>query len=356
MISNKIDYKLVNIAIIAIIVLIVHQTIGLWMGVINTIIRVVFPFLIAFAIAYALYPSVVFFTNKKIGKFTIKKNIAVLIVIFITVAVIALIFGLALPLLFGQITSLFDSIIKFVDEIGNKYDFNVVILETTLKDTFNNIVSTMSQHISDGAISFVNTSISFLGNVLITFAASIYFLIDFEKIKDVLKKIILHRSEKLYNYLSILNKDLRNYLNGLLKVMIVSYFEYTIGLLIIGHPNALLIGFIAIFANIIPYFGGIANNTLALITAFVVSPAMFFKTAIVSSILSSADSFIINPNIYGKSNSIHPLIIIFAVFAGGLLLGTFGVIISLPVAIALIGAYKFYEQELKEKLNKKERA
>ncbi len=356
MISNKLDYKLINIALIGIIVLILHQTIGLWIGVINTIIKILLPFMISFAIAYALYPGVIFFTGKKVGKFIINKNLAILIVVLTSIFVIMLIFGLAIPLLFGQITSLFDGIIKFVDEIENTYNFDFVILETTLKDTFGNIVSTLSQHISDGAVSFVNTSISFLGNVLIVFASSIYFLIDFDKIKEVLKKIIYHRSEKLYNYLSILDKDLRSYINGLLKVMVISYFEYTIAYLIIGHPNALLLGFLAAFVNLIPYFGGLANNALALITAFVFSPFMFLKTLIVSAVLSIIDGFVINPMVYGKTNSIHPLIIIFAVFAGGLLIGTIGVIISLPVAIAIIGAYKFYERELKERLSKKERA
>ena len=130
--------------------------------------------------------------------------------------------------------------------------------------------------------------------------------------------------------------------------------------LIIGHPDALMLGALAGVANLIPYFGGIITNIIAAITAFVISPELFIKTIIVFVVFSAIDGNVINPLVYGKTNQIHPLVVIISVFAGGILFGVIGIIISLPVAIILIATYKFFKDDIsklgKEKLRKSKKS
>ena len=68
--------------------------------------------------------------------------------------------------------------------------------------------------------------------------------------------------------------------------------------------------------------------------------------------LSSVDSYLINPLIYGKSNSIHPLITIFAMFAGSMILGIVGIFIAFPVAIIICAAYNFYKEDINDSIEK----
>ncbi len=98
-----------------------------------------------------------------------------------------------------------------------------------------------------------------------------------------------------FEYVKQLDIQLKNYLKGLSKVMVIAFFEYSIALFIIRHPHALLLGFLAAPANLIPYFGGFANNLLANITAFAISPALGIRTLITSIILVSLDGYVINP-------------------------------------------------------------
>jgi len=63
-------------------------------------------------------------------------------------------------------------------------------------------------------------------------------------------------------------------------------------------------------------------------------------------------SYIINPTIYGKTNKIHPLITIIAIFAGGILFGLIGVFISFPLAIILVTTYKYYKEDIAKNINK----
>jgi predicted PurR-regulated permease PerM len=120
----------------------------------------------------------------------------------------------------------------------------------------------------------------------------------------------------------------------------------------IGHPNAILLGFLAGIANLIPYFGGIGCNIVAAITAFVVSPGLFVRTIIAFFLLSSVDSYVINPAVYGKTNSIHPLITIFAMFAGGAIFGIVGIFIAFPIAIIIVATYKFYKEDISDGIEK----
>ena len=75
-------------------------------------------------------------------------------------------------------------------------------------------------------------------------------------------------------------------------------------------------------------------------------------------IFPNIDGYIISPRVYGKTNNVDPLWTIFAVIAGGALFGIVGIMISLPVYIALNCTFKFYKEDIYEKIEdiKEERA
>jgi len=143
------------------------------------------------------------------------------------------------------------------------------------------------------------------------------------------------------------------FLSGFLKIVIISFFEYLILYSIIGHPNALMLGTLAAFGNLIPYFGGIITNIIAAITAFVISPELFIKTIIIFIIFSAIDGYVINPFVYGKTNKIHPLVVIVSVFAGGILGGIVGIVLALPISIVILATIKFYKEDISKFSKKK---
>lgn len=340
--KDKVDLRLINLALVALIIYLCYKTGNLWMGIIGKFFAIIGPFLVSFALAYAMYPFVQKLMSKKI-----KKGYAVTIVILLTFIVLITVGYVFTKILVGQLSDLFGSINSFMNEIS-KMNLNIDItsVKKTIASSFDSIISDITKYVSNGAIKLLSSSISFVGKLFIGMAAYVYFLIDMDKIRDEVKKFFKRRSTKSYRFIKILDREMRKYLSGLLKVMVISVFEYAIAYSIIGHPYAILLGFLAGFANLIPYFGGIANNVLASITAFVVSPSLFIKTLITFFILSSIDSYVINPSVYGKTNSIHPLITIFSLFAGGIIFGIVGVFISFPLAIILVTGYKYYKEDI----------
>lgn len=345
MLKDKLDYKLLNCAIIMVIIYLLYRTGNLWLGIIGKIWNLSFPFLLAFVIAYALYPIVSYLKTKGVPK--VLSIILIVIVLFTVLTIFGVI---VVPLLFNQLSSLFSSIMYFINEISFDSAINISGFEQTLSNSFNSIIEELGKFVSNGTIKIIGGSLSYLSTLLISFAAAMYFLADMENIRKKFKRFLNKRNKRLCRYVILLDKEMRSYLTGFVKIMIISLFEYSIAYTIIGHPNAILLGCLAMVAQLIPYFGGICNNIVAAVTAFVISPALFIKTIIVFVVLSSIDGYVINPLVYGKTNKVHPLIVIMSVFVGGALFGVLGIVISLPMAIILIATYKFFEDDLKEKI------
>lgn len=341
----NINYKTLNVLIILAIIYILFLMKDLWAGVFFKVLSILKPFIIAFAMAYALYPFLKWLQSKKIPKFLGILIILIMLISFISFIVISLV-----PIFTDQLVSLFNSIMTFVTEMGDKYDINIAPIQTNLSDIFNTILSKLSKYISDGAINLVNSSISFISNTIIVLVSFIYFLIDMDKIRDDVDEFFSKKSKKTYKLIKDIDYETTQYFKGLFSTIIIQFFEYTIIYYLIGHPNFLLLGILSSISTLIPYFGGLIVNIIALIIASVISPKLFILTLIVSIVCPNIDGYLISPKIYGKTNNISPLLSIFAVFAGGILGGFIGILIALPLTIILRTIYKSYKNDISKKI------
>jgi len=330
MIKNKLDFKLINIALIAIICYFIYQSSDLWLNIINKIISIILPLFLGFVLAYAIYPFINY-----LNKYKIPKIFGIFLVLLLILIILFGVIILLIPILKEQIISLIDYLIIFIQNVNieNKY-LNQIIIEATT-------------YIPTGIFKTINSSIDVLSTLIITLVISIYFILDMDKIKNLLKK---HLNYKIFNYLKTIDIELQKYIKGFMKIVFISFFEYTFFYSIIGHPNAVLLGILASISNFIPYFGGIIVQIISVITGLVINPTLGIKVTIVSLILGLFDSYILNPIIYGKTNELHPLIVITSVFAGGILFGFIGIILAIPISIVIIKIYKYFkDNKLKEK-------
>jgi predicted PurR-regulated permease PerM len=237
MIKNRLDYKLINTAIIVLIISLMYQAGGLWGLVVMRVFHALFPFLIAFAVAYALYPITL-----KLRQLGIRKSLSIFTVLFLFIGIFVLVGTLALPLLFEQLGNLFNGIISFIKDISIKYDLDFGPLQQTLSTSFDDIIKNAGKYISDGAISIISTSLSYLGIFIVSFAAAIYLLIDMDRIRAAIKKHYKKKDKKTFNYIVSLDRAMKGYLDGFSKIVIITSIEYTIAFTLIGHPDAILLG------------------------------------------------------------------------------------------------------------------
>jgi len=334
MYKNKINYKLLNFLILMGLLFICVTNIGTWFTIFMKIINICLPFIIAFGIAYALHPIV-----KKIEQKGVRKSLAIAVVVIVTLLILIGLVSVTLPLLYNQLVSFAGSIGRVLTDVGEKLNINIDDFEHTVTDYLNQ------------AIIAVKT-MSFFGQAIVIMVVTIYFLSYMDKIRKTVKNFLKRFKNKSYLYLKTLDYEFGNYLKGLGLFMVIQFFEYCIVFFLAGHPNWLLFGVLACITTVIPYFGGLITNLIALLTASILSPKVFISTLIICLIFPQLDGYLISPKVYGKTNNINPLVTIMVVSVGGTIGGVLGIIIALPIYILISTSYRFFKKDIKKQMKK----
>ncbi len=345
--KNKLNYRLLNLTIFLLCLLLVAVNITTWGGFLATIIQIMLPFIIAFVFAYALTPLVL-----KLEEKNVRHGLAVAVVVIGAVLILGALLAVTLPLVYEQLILFSKMILEVLQDISIKFDINLGSIEVKITDFFNEAIAGIGKVVSNGTITILSRSIGFLGSFLLGFIAWIYFLADMTKIRNTIAQGLRRFQQKLYHYLKAVDTEIGNYIKGLSIFMIIQLIEYSLLFFLVGHPNWLLLGILACLTTVIPYFGGLITNIIAVITASVVSTSTFIGTAIICLIFPQLDGYVISPRVYGKTNNVNPLITIIVVSIGGTLAGVLGIIAALPVYLFIRTTYYFYIGDIKKGVKK----
>lgn len=295
----------------------VEQTKNLWLGLFKNL-AFFAPIFLGLIIALALLPIL-----NKLVKLKVPKGLAIFLIIFSLILFVGIVIVKMIPTLIFQLLS----IVKNLNGLFNSNQLNVLL---------SNISDNIWLYISSG----ITFSYNLISNIILTLGAIVYFLKDMEQIKSwLLKKV---KNKELFYKIEF---NINNYFKGLLIIMFITFFEYNIIYLIIKHPQFLLLGMFASIANLIPQFGGLIVHILALLTSLTLGKVMFVKTIIAVFVLSILDGYVINPLVYGKTNKLHPLIIIITLLLGSVLFGFMGILLALPLTIIIITTYNYYTKD-----------
>ena len=141
------------------------------------------------------------------------------------------------------------------------------------------------------------------------------------------------------------------FLRGQVLVMLALAGIYSLGLSLIGLKFAIAIGVVAGLVSFVPYLGFVFGIALAGMTV-VLEPNPLWNLLGVITIFTVAQLFegsFLTPKLVGDRIGLHPVLVIFAVAAGGQLFGFFGILLALPAAAVLSVLIRFaYDRYLKE--------
>lgn len=347
MFPNKLNYKIINLTFLLGLLYIAVTNIGVWWGVFLKMVSVMAPFIIGFVFAYAFTPFINLLRRKGISK-----NLAVTITVLGLVLLVGGIIAIVLPLFYDQLSLLIKMVKEVIDNVGTKFNLNLGSFEIKITDYLNDALKDIGGVISSTTIDVLSKSIGFAGKFIVGFVGFIYFLADMGKIRYWFKELLLSIDKKAYEYFKCLDVEISNYLKGLGIFMLIQLFEYGFLFFIIGHPNWLILGVLACLTTVIPYFGGLITNILAIIMASVVSVPLVIATIVICLIFPQVDGYFISPKVYGKTNDINPLITIMVVSVGGTLAGMGGIVVALPCYLFVRTTYKFFEKDLEKGLDK----
>ena len=130
---------------------------------------------------------------------------------------------------------------------------------------------------------------------------------------------------------------LRAFLRGQFAVMLIMAVFNAIGLTVVGLDVGILIGVVSGLLSFVPYLGPssllVAGSTAALVQFG--DWQHLLGVLVVWGLGQLLESYVITPKLVGDRIGLHPMAVIFAVMAGGVLFGFLGMLLALPVAAVL---------------------
>ncbi|MFD2550980.1 AI-2E family transporter [Bizionia sediminis] len=260
--------------------------------------------------------------------------------------------GLFIPLIVeqGHNLSLLDinqlqlNIENIYNEISRHFNLKPLHIEESFQE------SGILSHINFAIIpEFLNYLVSGFGSFSIGLFSvlfiSFFFLRDSKLFENSLLTLIpdskvgrvKHSFEKIKNLLS-------RYFVGLIFQISVIFIIYTIGLLIVGVQNAVVIAFLCALINLIPYLGPVIGGVIMILLTMTSNLGANFSDVILPETLyvlivialgQLIDNFISQPIIFSRSVKSHPLEIFLVIIIAGLLFGILGMVIAIPTYTAL---------------------
>lgn len=302
---------------------------------------VLLPFIMAVLVAYLLNPPVAWLERKKIPR------LAAILLVYVSLAIflsIVLVYGVPavmdeLEQLGQAIPMLIHTLQEFNDKIQLRYSHYA--LPEGIRQVVDEKLTGLENELLEVARRTAGSIIAMFSYVFSLFIAPVfafYILKDLENIKKSVTNFIpkAWRSDILA-ILRDVDEIVGKYIRGNLTVAFIVGMLTGLGMYLIGVDFALIIGFIAGLADLIPYFGPVIGAIPAVALALLKSKSLALYAILVILAVQWLEGSFINPKVLGASLSLHPLLIIFVLLAGGELYGIIGMLTAVPVvAIARV--------------------
>jgi len=315
------------------------------------------PFVAAALLAYMGDPLA-----DRMQKLKMPRSLAVAAVFLLTFLILGLLVLLVGPLIRTQVGALFDALPEIARQVEQVWLPNILgWLDIEAGDDvgfapflakYGEMFGSWSGKVllsvskSGGALAAAVLSLFLVP--IITF----YMLRDWDTIMAHLGALVPDsQRETIFKLARESDEVLSAFLRGQILVMLALAFIYSLGLSLVGLKFAIAIGVVSGLVSFVPYLGFVFGIGLAGLTVALEPNPLWQMIGVVAtfSIAQFIEGSLLTPKLVGTRIGLHPVIVIFAVAAGGQLFGFFGILLALPAAAVLSVLVRFtYNRYLKE--------
>jgi predicted PurR-regulated permease PerM len=250
----------------------------------------------------------------------------------------------------NQITLLIKTTPKYLSLIMEKLRPTLISLADRFPDIQQNNIEGMVKANIGNSLKFLGrvlkalvsnsfALINLISLILITPVVTFYMLRDWNSFVKKFEELLPKKSKKsIMETLQEINTIISGFIRGQISVCIILGLFYSIGLKLVGLDLGLLVGFIAGIISFIPYVGSITGFLLGVVLAFAQYGDITHVLYVIAVFMCGQflEGNFLTPKLVGESVGLHPVWVMFALLAGGVLLGFLGLMLAVPVA-AIIG-------------------
>ena len=313
---------------------------GLWL-----LKGILLPFVAGMAIAYLLDPLA-----DRLESYGLSRLLATtfITVFFLALAIVSMI--LLLPVLYNQSMALLDimpDLIRrgqtFLLEMGDGRLAQLLgarapDVEKAIADSVGNSV----KWLVDLLPSLGSQGLQFVGLIsliVVTPVVAFYLLLDWDRMIERVDALLPRdHAETIRGLARDIGRVLEGFIRGQVIVCLVLGAIYAVGLSLVGLRFGLIVGIVAGIISFIPYLGTIVGFIIGVSRALF----QFWPDYLYSGMgfgVFAVGQFIegnfLSPKLVGNRVGLHPVWVMFAIFAFAALFGFVGALLALPIAAAL---------------------
>ena len=315
------------------------------------------PFVAAALLAYVGDPLA-----DRLQKLGLRRTLAVVAVFVLTFLLLGLLVLLVGPLIRAQVGALFEALPEIARQFEEVWLPNIAgLLDLDVGEDVG--VGAFLSRYSDMAGSWgtnVVLSVTRSGGAVAAAVLSLflvpiltfYLLRDWDTILAHIAALVpTKQRETIVGLARESDEVLGGFLRGQLLVMLALAVIYSVGLGLVGVKFAIAIGVVSGLVSFVPYLGFIFGIGLAGLTVALEPEPLWHLVGVVATfaVAQVIEGSVLTPKLVGDRIGLHPVLIIFAITAGGQLFGFFGVLLALPAAAVLSVLVRFaYHRYLQE--------
>ena len=284
---------------------------------------------------------------KYLEKKKINHKLSVLIIILFLISIIIVFSVFLVPLINKELSFFIDNFPVLIDKINDL--FNNIKFFNKIGLNFKTIVSYLinsNGNIIDKIIKFVTAIFSSFIPTITTPVLIIYFIVYYEKIENLIKRLVDKNSDT-YLILKNIKDSMHTYFKSYLIITVLLSFFSSIAFMLLEIDYFLIWGIIIGITNIIPYVGPYIGGGIVGLFVLTTNPELLIYVIIIIVCLQVIESNFLTPKIQGEALEINPILVVFSVTFFGKILGIIGMIIAVPIVriIQIIIKVKFFNKK-----------
>jgi predicted PurR-regulated permease PerM len=312
---------------------------------------ILLPFVAGMALAYLLDP--VADRLERLGLSRIFATLFILI-LFVLVAIVLVI--VIVPILGNQLAGFLGRLPDYVNRLqtfvnswaGGGIVNALKISPEDLRGSLGEIVNQGAGWITSIMASLWNGGqalVSIVSLLVVTPVVAFYMLLDWDRMIAKIDALLPRDHQTTIRRLAReMDQGVSNFVRGQVTVSALLGTFYAVGLTMTGLNFGLLIGLFAGLISFVPYVGSILGGVLAIGVAVVQFWPEWTWVAVVAGIFAVGqfiEGNILQPKLIGSSVGLHPVWLMFALFAFAAMFGFVGMLIAVPAATAVAVLIRF---------------
>jgi predicted PurR-regulated permease PerM len=307
--------------------------------------EILLPFVAAMALAYLLDPLV-----RSLQRFRIGRKAAALLIVTLAIVICVVLAMLIVPILGDQIAAFVDHFPGYVTKLQELLaDPNRSWLGRLVGERLPEAQKSVGSFASQGAAwlaaflaslwSGGKALVSVISLLIVTPIVTLYLLFDWDRMVAAVDNWVPRPYQATARRLAReIDTVIAGFVRGQALCCLILGIFFIIALVAIGLNFGLLIGIACGVLNFVPYVGaifGLAVGGGIALVQFWPSLTPFILVIAVFAFGQAIEGNVLQPYLVGKSIGLHPVWLMFSLFAFSYLFGFVGLLIAVPVAASI---------------------